>query len=92
MNEALNSGGPVPVRDERSYIDNAPEPKEYRRPKQDLLREYELSIRFLSVGCVVRVGCKEIPFESVDRAMQEVDDYVRDPYASTEKWSKIFNQ
>lgn len=73
-----------------------PEPcemnKEYKPTKAQLLREYEVGIKFLSRGCVVRVGCKEIAFTSIDEAMLELNNYIRDPHASTEKWNRIFNQ
>jgi hypothetical protein len=40
----------------------------------------------------VRVGCKEIPFTSVQEAVDEFAAYVADPYAAIQKWEKIFNQ
>lgn len=68
------------------------EPKEYIPKKQEILREYEIGIRFLSIGCVIRVGCKEIPFTSVDDAMEELSLYVKDPYVEGKKWQKIFDE
>jgi hypothetical protein len=87
----------------RNYDDNAEmstpsqltrnsEEKEYIRPKIDYLREHEISIRFLSLGCIVRVGCKEIAFTSIDEAIQEVNDYVANPKLLTDKYNKIFNE
>ena len=85
---------PVPVMEEvpiRGY-DRAPELKtEYKPKKQELLREYEIRLRFLSVGCVVSVGCKEIPFRSVKEAMDCVNEYVENPYEVGNKWHSIFN-
>lgn len=54
------------------------------------LREYELSIRFLSSGVVVSIGCKQIAFETIDKAMEEINAYIKNPKASYEKWNKIF--
>ena len=66
--------------------------KEYKRPATEILRDHEVNIRFLSIGCVIRVGCKEIAFENRDTAMVELMDYVRDPNTATKKWMKRFDQ
>ena len=82
---------PVPVMEEspmRGYDRELK--KEYIPKKQELLREYEIRLRFLSVGCVVNVGCKEIPFRNVKEAMECVNEYVENPYEVGEKWRKIF--
>ena len=85
---------PVEMRMEESPIrgyDREPElKKEYIPKKQELLREYEIRLRFLSVGCVVMVGCKEIPFRSVKEAMDCVNEYVENPYEVGNKWREIF--
>jgi hypothetical protein len=65
--------------------------KEYRPNKQQILREYTIELRFLSVGCVIRVGCKEIPFTSVSEAMEELNKYVSNPYEEGKRWNKIFD-
>lgn len=66
--------------------------KECKRPVTEMLRDHEVNIRFLSIGCVIRVGCKEIAFTDRDVAMVELMDYVRDPHTATKKWNKRFNQ
>jgi hypothetical protein len=90
---------PVPVQDmgmmegaPRGY-DRGPELGQklmYKPNKQEILREYELRIKFLSVGCVVSVGCKDIPFRSVKEAMECVNDYVNNPYEESKKWRELF--
>lgn len=65
--------------------------KEYKPKKQEILKEYEIRIRFLSVGCIVNVGCKEIPFRSVKEAMEELNKYVDNPYEEGKKWNELFN-
>jgi len=65
--------------------------KEYIPKKQEILREYDISIRFLSVGCIVKVGCKEIPFRRVSDAMEELNKYVENPYDETKKWNILFD-
>lgn len=64
----------------------------YNRSRQSALREYSINIRFLSVGCVIEVGCKSIPFTNVDEAMTELNNYVKNPQEAVNKWEKIFNQ
>jgi hypothetical protein len=69
-----------------------PETKEWRPSNQEVLQEYELSIRFLSRGCVVRVGCKEIAFEDINKAMAEINEYVSgNTYEVQKKWRKLLN-
>jgi hypothetical protein len=61
------------------------------RSRQNWLREYHISIRFLSIGCVIDIGCKSIPFTSVDEAMKELNAYVANPKEAIEKWNKILD-
>jgi hypothetical protein len=53
------------------------------------LREYPIKIEFLSIGCIVTVGCKTIPFTSIDEAMKEINAYVVDPYKEQQRWRKL---
>ena len=90
---------PEPVQDMRMEgaprgYDREPElrmKEEYKPKKQELLKEYEIRLRFLSVGCVVGVGCKEIPFRSVKEAMDKINKYVENPYEEGKKWHSIFD-
>ncbi len=66
--------------------------KEYKPKKQEILRDYEINIRFLSVGCIISVGCKQIPFRSVKEAMDELNKYINNPYEEREKWFKIIDE
>ena len=67
--------------------------KQIERPrKQEMLQNHEVNIRFLSVGCVVRVGCKEIAFTTVREAMTAINDYVKNPHGESERWWKIFSE
>jgi len=63
---------------------------EYRPNKAEILRENEICIRFHSIGCVINVGCKSIPFTSVEEAMKALNSYVENPYEEKTKWYKIF--
>jgi hypothetical protein len=88
MNDRLINGR-EPM-DERN-VGEVPSKEGYKPNKQEILKEYEIRIRFLSVGCVVSVGCKEIPFRSVKEAMEEVNKYVNNPYEEGQKWRKLFD-
>ena len=66
--------------------------EEWLRPRMDFLKDYEINIRFLSLGCIVRVGCKEIAFTSITEAMNEVNAYVANPRESEKKYNKLFNE
>jgi hypothetical protein len=61
----------------------------YRPSNTELLREYEINIRFLNRGCVVHVGCRTIAFESIENAMNAINAYVSNPYEEQEKWREI---
>lgn len=63
-----------------------------RQTKQDLLREYEIKLSFLNKGCIVKIGCKSIAFETNEKAMKEITRYVNDPYKVYEEWMKVFNE
>ena len=89
MDEAVSSG-PMMAERERPMVDRE-YTKEYIPNKQQILRDYEISIRFLSVGCVIRVGCKEIPFTNVGEAMVELNKYVSNPYEEGKRWNTIFD-
>ena len=65
--------------------------EEYRPSNKDALREYELNIRFLNRGCIVRVGCKEIAFEDYTNAMAAINAYVNNPWEEQKKWRKILD-
>jgi hypothetical protein len=54
--------------------------------RQQALSSYSINIEFLSIGCIIRVGCKSIPFQSVEEAMTELNEYVKNPLASGKKW------
>lgn len=65
--------------------------KEYRPSNLEVLQEYEINIRFLSRGCIVKVGCKEIAFDDITKAMAEINDYVLggNTYEAQKKWRKL---
>jgi hypothetical protein len=66
-------------------------PEEYRPSNKEALRQFEINIRFLSRGCTVIVGCKEIPFESAQDAMAAIYAYVSNPWGEQQKWRKLLD-
>ena len=58
---------------------------------QQVLREYEIRIQFLDMGCIVNVGCKSIAFDDPYKAIEEVKAYILNPKEVTSKWRKHFN-
>ena len=66
--------------------------KQYRPSRLECLRDYSINLRFLSVGCIIEVGCKQIPFTTVKEGMQALNDYVANPWESRQVWEKVFSQ
>jgi hypothetical protein len=60
--------------------------KEYIPSQQEAFCRYEIDIRFMSRGCVIRVGCKTIPFSSTEEAITELQKYFENPYKTQKKW------
>ena len=83
----MNNGQDMPMMAE------APVEKvsEYRPSNKEALREFEIRIRFLSRGCIVSVGCKEIAFEDYTNAMTAINAYVANPWEMQQKWRKILD-
>lgn len=73
-------------------LERVPELQEYIPSRTELLQRHEIVIQFMSVGCVIRIGCKSIPFESVNEAMAELNEYVNNPRKSTKKWEKVLGK
>jgi hypothetical protein len=66
--------------------------KEWRPSNPEALREYEIRINFLHRGCIVHVGCKQIAFEDVTKAMAEINAYVTgDTWEVQQKWRKLLD-
>jgi len=43
------------------------------------LKNYNVEITFFNRGCMVKVGCKSLAFESIEQAMAEIVAYTKDP-------------
>ena len=56
----------------------------------ECLRDYQVGIKFLSIGCIISVGCKEVPFSTVKEGMKALNDYVANPYETRTVWQERF--
>jgi len=79
-------------------VERMPEPtmekppvEEYKPSTKESLREYEIRIKFISRGCIVSVGCKDIAFEDHTSAMAAINAYVANPWEEQKKWRKILD-
>ena len=62
----------------------------YQPTRMEALRDYAINIRFLSIGCVISVGCKEIPFATVKEGMKALNDYIASPVETRNIWEQRF--
>ena len=92
MNENAALIQPRAATTEQVLLPQAEEPKECRQKRQELLKDYPISIEFLSIGCIISVGCKRIPFTSIEEAMKQLNEYVKDPHTARKVWFEIFEQ
>jgi hypothetical protein len=82
-----------PVAAPTRLVENGPLAEEQWKPsRQQCLTNYEVKIRFLSIGCIISVGCKEIPFTTIKEGMEALNEYVARPYESQQAWEKIFQE
>lgn len=79
---------PVPAR----YEEREQEVEAWKPSRAEALRDYQINIEFLTIGCIVSVGCKRIPFTSVSEGMKAINEYVEQPYEMRQKWEKLFEE
>jgi len=88
MNELVAEAILAPQR----YDEPTDEKIEWKPSKSECLREYEVKIRFLTLGCIVSVGCKEIPFTTIKEGMEALNQYIAKPYETRQIWEKRFQE
>ena len=78
----------------RDYSVDAPDSrnKAWKPSRNECLREHEVRIRFLTLGCVIEVGCKSIPFTTVNEGMEALNEYVAKLYEMSGIWNKKFQE
>jgi hypothetical protein len=97
ISEAPNRGArggleETPVRDYYDSCRTEEGVKDYKEPRMETLRNWEVTIKVLTVGCIISVGCKAIAFTSLDEGLKELQEYFKDPSAARAKWSEIENK
>lgn len=76
-------------------VERMPEPcekMEWKPSRMEVLRDYKVEIEFLSIGCVIRVGCKSIPFSTVKEGMEALNAYIKDPIELRKIWEERFSK
>jgi hypothetical protein len=63
---------------------------DYRPSRNECLRDYNINIRFLSIGCVIEVGCKSVPFSTIEEGMKALNAYIDHPYETRKIWEERF--
>jgi hypothetical protein len=66
-------------------------PIEIEMTQNEALRQHTIVIEFLHRGCIVRVGCKSIAFESNNEAIRKIQQYASDPIGMQKTWKDILN-
>lgn len=91
LDEAIRADRPEPALGRGAMIQDECA-KEYRPSRMECLRNHSISIDFLSIGCIVRVGCMSIPFSFVNDAMDAITAYIENPYDERKKWEKLIEE
>ena len=65
---------------------------EWRPTRNESLRSHNINIEFLSMGCIVRVGCMTIPFQYINDAMDAIQEYIKNPYEEEKKWRNLIEK
>jgi hypothetical protein len=93
MNEVEPVAAPTTMQSLARYDDTVKCAEEEWKPsRQECLRDHEVRIRFLTLGCIVSVGCKEIPFTTIKEGMEALNQYVAKPYEVRQIWEKRFQE
>lgn len=66
--------------------------KEWRPSRMEALRNYQIGIKFLSIGCIIEVGCKSIPFTSIKEGIDALNEYIANPYDTQKVWEEKFKK
>jgi len=92
MNEVEPVAAPTTMQALARYDQVTECPKEWQPSRQECLRDYEVKIRFLTLGCIISVGCKEIPFTTIKEGMEALNQYVAKPWETRQIWEKRFQE
>jgi hypothetical protein len=88
----MNEVQEVEQLDRPSRLEDVSCEKQWQPSRQECLREYEVRLRFLTLGCVIEVGCKSIPFTTIKEGMEALNQYVAKPWETRQIWEKRFQE
>jgi hypothetical protein len=60
--------------------------------KTQCLGCHDINIEFLSIGCVVKVGCMSFPFKYVNDAIDAIKAYTENPHGERKRWEKLVEE
>jgi len=66
--------------------------KMWRPSRGEILKRYEINIRFHSSGCVISIGCQSVAFSDITEGIAALNDYITNPYESQKLWEEKFNK
>lgn len=53
----------------------------------ELLKKWDVNIKFCDRGCMVQVGCKFFAFNTNSEMLMHLEEYIQDPYKKTEEFN-----
>jgi len=90
MNEETRLRGETPQEMPQCLQDDTVpcESKEQREQRRriEILKNWEVNIKFHDRGCTLAVGCKSFAFENVAMALLALKEYTEDPAAVIEEY------
>ena len=63
--------------------------QKHKPSRQRSLQEYEITLRFLSKGMVIHVGCQQLAFSDVNEGLAELNKYLESPYDEQQRWLQL---
>lgn len=90
VDEVFSAHQSAPALEKVAMIQDECVANEYRPSNKDVLRDYKILIEFLSIGCLIKVGCRSIPFSTIKEGIKALNDYVANPYETKKIWEERF--
>jgi len=92
MNELVEQAPAIVTRTRYDEHESKCVEEQWKPSRSECLRDHEVRIRFLTLGCIVSVGCKEIPFTTIKEGMEALNQYIAKPYETRQVWEKRFQE
>ena len=58
----------------------------------DILKKWDITIKVITIGCIISVGCKSFAFSTLEEGLKELQEYYKDPAKLVNKWERIEKQ